>query len=132
MGIVVTGSGPHAGDLAAPRFGFEIRTVAWVHADLVIAFIGTVIAYLLLLTFAPVVPDNQSSHNEHAGSHRAHRLTEVRWILGIALAQGGIGYLQYFTGVPELLVAAHLLGVVILWNALIRHAIRVKAFSRSG
>ena len=28
----------------------------------------------------------------------------------IALAQGGIGYLQYFTGIPEVLVAAHLLG----------------------
>ena len=132
MGIVVTGSGPHAGDLAAPRFGFEIRTVAWIHADLVIAFIGTVLAYLLLLTFAPVVLNNQSSHVEQAGVLLARRLTEVRWILGIALAQGGIGYLQYFTGVPELLVAAHLLGVVILWNALIRHAIRVKAFSRLG
>ena len=49
LGIVVTGSGPHAGDLQAPRFGFEIRTVAWLHADLVIAFVGLLVGYLLLL-----------------------------------------------------------------------------------
>ena len=121
LGIVVTGSGPHAGDLQAPRFGFEIRTVAWLHADLVIAFVGLLVGYLLLLHFAPVVLD---------GNLTEKRKSEARWLLTIALAQGAIGYIQYFTGVPEVLVMAHLFGVVILWSALIRHGIRVRAFHR--
>jgi cytochrome c oxidase assembly protein subunit 15 len=37
--------------------------------------------------------------------------------LGISLAQGAIGYLQYFTGIPEILVAAHLLGATLFWIA---------------
>ena len=119
LGIVVTGSGPHAGDLAAPRFGFDIRTVAWLHADVVIAFIGLLVGYLLLLRFAPVVVDDQLT--------RA-RNREARTLLLITLAQGAIGYTKYFTGVPELLVMAHLLGVVILWSALVRHGIRTHAF----
>jgi cytochrome c oxidase assembly protein subunit 15 len=123
MGIVVTGSGPHAGDLAAPRFGFDIRTVAWLHADLVIAFLGLLLAYILLLRFAPVVPD---------GNLLAARRRESLRLLAITLAQGVIGYIQYFTGVPEYLVAAHLLGVVLLWSTLVRHAIRVEAFTRKG
>lgn len=119
LGIVVTGSGPHAGDLAAPRFGFDIRTAAWLHADVVIAFIGLLVGYLLLLRFAPVVVDDHLT--------RA-RNREARALLLITLAQGAIGYTQYFTGVPELLVMAHLLGVVILWSALVRHGIRTHAF----
>jgi cytochrome c oxidase assembly protein subunit 15 len=123
MGIVVTGSGPHAGDLAAPRFGFEIRTVAWLHADLVIAFIGLLLAYALLLHFAPVLLDERSL--------RA-RKSEMKKLIAITLAQGAIGYIQYFTGVPEYLVMAHLLGVVILWSSLVRHGVRVSAFSRAS
>lgn len=119
LGIIVTGSGPHAGDLTAPRFGFDIRTVAWLHADFVIAFIGLLTAYLLLLHFAPVVRDEVQ---------KSARTKEARILLAITLAQGAIGYIQYFTGVPELLVMAHLLGVVILWSALVRHAIRIAAF----
>lgn len=121
MGIVVTGSGPHAGDLAAPRFDFDIRTVAWLHADLVIAFIGLLLAYILLLRFAPVIPNS-----ELVGTRRSESLR----LLAIALAQGAIGYIQYFTGVPEFLVMAHLLGAVLLWSALVRHAIAVQALTR--
>ena len=40
LGTVVTGSGPHAGDATAPRFPFDLRTVAWLHADVVIALLG--------------------------------------------------------------------------------------------
>lgn len=121
MGIVVTGSGPHAGDTTAPRFGFEIRTVAWIHADLVIAFVGLLIGYMLMLHFAPVV-----NNQELLATRKAHA-----WrIFAITLAQGAIGYIQYFTGVPELLVMAHLLGAVTLWSVLVRHGLRVRAFSR--
>lgn len=122
MGIIVTGSGPHAGDISAPRFGFDIRTVAWLHADLVIAFVGLLLSYLLLLHFAPAVSEER---------YAAHRKREARRILAITLAQGAIGYIQYFTGVPELLVMAHLVGVVLLWSTLVRHGIRASVFSRA-
>ena len=127
LGIVVTGTGPHAGDLASPRFGFDIRTVAWLHADVVIAFIGLLVGYLLLLQFAPVIKDGENGEN---GAAKSARNREARTLLLITLAQGVIGYTQYFTSVPELLVMAHLLGVVVLWSALVRHAIRVRAFSK--
>ncbi len=43
---------------------------------------------------------------------------EVRraaWILlAITLAQGAIGYVQYFTGLPALLVGLHMLGSALL------------------
>ncbi|NDA80150.1 MAG: oxidase assembly protein [Actinobacteria bacterium] len=122
MGIVVTGSGPHAGDLAAPRFGFDIRTVAWLHADLVIAFVGLLLAYILLLHFATVVvaPDPELSQK---------RKVESKRLLAITLGQGAIGYIQYFTGVPEVLVLAHLIGVVLLWSTLVRHGVRAEVFA---
>ena len=122
MGIVVTGSGPHAGDLAAPRFGFDIRTVAWLHADLVIAFVGLLLAYILLLHFATVVvaPDPELSQK---------RKVESKRLLAITLGQGAIGYIQYFTGVPEVLVLAHLIGVVLLWSTLVRHGVRAGVFA---
>jgi cytochrome c oxidase assembly protein subunit 15 len=130
LGIVVTGSGPHAGDLSSPRFGFDIRTVAWLHADVVIAFVGLLVGYLLLLQFAPVIKDRETREDGENGAAKSARNREARTLLLITLAQGVIGYTQYFTGVPELLVMAHLLGVVVLWSALVRHAIRVRAFSK--
>ena len=47
LGTVVTGSGPHSGDAATPRFGLDPRTVAWLHADAVMLFVGLVVAILL-------------------------------------------------------------------------------------
>ena len=36
------------------------------------------------------------------------------------MAQAGIGYVQYFTGVPELLVGVHILGATLVWIAALR------------
>ncbi|CAB4879439.1 unannotated protein [freshwater metagenome] len=99
LGTIVTGSGPHAGDLQAKRFGFEIRTVAWLHADAVIALLGL----SLTLYFVNGV------------SKKTKKVLRAFFI--IALLQGFIGYLQYFTGIPEILVAAHLLGATLVWIA---------------
>ena len=97
VGTVVTGSGPNAGDISAPRFNIKIDTVAWIHAGLVIALI---LFSLFLFT--------QSSHNV---------LLRKRIItfLGFSLAQGCVGFLQYYQGLPELLVGIHLLGVTLVW-----------------
>jgi cytochrome c oxidase assembly protein subunit 15 len=47
----------------------------------------------------------------------------ILFFLAVCLAQGLIGYIQYLEGVPQLLVAAHLLGSTILWIS----ACRVRA-----
>ena len=99
-GTVVTGSGPHAGDEKAERFGFDPRTVSWIHADLVIALIVTT---LILLFVA-----------RQMGSIEIGNRLAV--FLIIILAQGLIGYTQYFTGLPEALVAAHLVGSTLVWG----------------
>ena len=112
LGTIVTGSGPHAGDAQAKRFDFDIRTVAWLHADVVI--------FLLGVTFAFYVAAGTSDQSKKA----------IKIFALIALAQGGIGYLQYFTGIPEVLVAAHLLGATLVWIAVWR--IRLSVITMDG
>ena len=106
VGTVVTGTGPHAGDQAAPRYNFDIRVVTWLHADLVIALCGAILALYLLLKLAPISSSPES---------RAHHLKLVKTFIILVLIQGGIGYLQYFTGVPIILVGLHLLGLCLVW-----------------
>jgi cytochrome c oxidase assembly protein subunit 15 len=97
MGTLVTGSGPHAGDVSAPRFNFDVRTVAWIHADIVIALLGLSLAYLI-------------SSTTPATTKRL-----LKFFFLTALFQGSIGYLQYFLGLPEVIVAAHMLGSTLVW-----------------
>jgi cytochrome c oxidase assembly protein subunit 15 len=97
LGTLVTGSGPHAGDEKAQRFGFDIRTIAWIHADAVIALLGLTAAFYILVR----------------NNHEIRR--KVTIFAAVALSQGAIGYIQYFTGIPEILVIAHLLGAVLVW-----------------
>jgi cytochrome c oxidase assembly protein subunit 15 len=99
LGTLVTGSGPHAGDEKAQRFGFDIRTVATIHAEAVIALLGVTLALYVAVRSNPL-------HNR-----------SLFIFLAIALGQGAIGYIQYFTGIPEILVAAHLLGSTLVWVA---------------
>lgn len=97
VGTLVTGSGPNAGDSSAPRFHLHFKFIAWMHADLVIG--------LVLLTALMFALTSQYS-----------MLRKRVAIFGlVALAQGGIGFLQYYRGLPELLVGAHLLGVALIW-----------------
>jgi cytochrome c oxidase assembly protein subunit 15 len=98
-GTVVTGSGPHAGDDQAERFNFDARVVSWIHADLVIALL-VLTGLLFLIT-------------RHSGLNLLHK--RVGLFLAISLLQGVIGYVQYFTGLPVVLVALHLLGATLVW-----------------
>ncbi|MEI6670407.1 MAG: COX15/CtaA family protein [Actinomycetes bacterium] len=97
LGTIVTGSGPHAGDIQARRFGFDPRLVSWIHADTVIALLG--------LTLALYVATLENKAINGA----------VKRFGVVALAQGAIGYVQYFTKLPILLVGAHLLGATLVW-----------------
>ncbi len=99
LGTVLTGSGPHAGDEDARRFGFEIRGVATLHAEAVIALLGITLAlYIAARNYPEII--------------RAIIIFTI-----ITLAQGVLGYIQYFTGIPEILVGFHLLGAVLVWIA---------------
>lgn len=100
LGTVVTGSGPHSGDADTPaRFGFDPRDVAWLHADAVWLFVGLVFALVLTARLT--------------GAGAALR-SRSRWLLGITLGQGVIGYVQYATDLPILLVVLHMLGAALL------------------
>ena len=102
-GTVVTGAGPHAGDENAIRLNVDIPSVARVHGASVIATL--LVAVVLVLTCKSSQPDRQYL-----------RPGLSKW-LTIALLQAVIGYVQYFTGVPELLVLAHVAGASLLYVA---------------
>jgi heme a synthase len=109
IGTVVTGSGPHAGDTDASgkvhRTGLQVSSMAQLHADAVMVLIGLSVG-LLALAFLL----------DRAG--RLYRAVGV--LLAVELAQGVIGYTQYFLHVPPLLVALHMLGACLVWLAALR------------
>jgi cytochrome c oxidase assembly protein subunit 15 len=100
-GTVVTGTGPHAGDEHVRRWGFDISTVARVHSATVLV----AVALALAVTW--------SIRSDRASREQLGPVLST-WMF-VAVVQGGIGYLQYFTGVPELLVGAHIAGATALW-----------------
>jgi cytochrome c oxidase assembly protein subunit 15 len=108
-GTLVTAAGPHSGDIHTPRLEVPIATLAQAHADLVFLLIGS----LLALGFGLRV------QGAAAGLWRRY------WVLvGVVLAQGVVGLVQYWTGVPDVLVLVHVLGATLvlvaaasLWTA---------------
>jgi cytochrome c oxidase assembly protein subunit 15 len=95
VGTVVTGSGPHAGDLDVPRNGLDPVQTSQLHADAVFLLIGLTIGLLLALRATGAAPAVQRA---------------ARWLLVIELAQGLVGFVQYFTDLPVVLVGVHMLG----------------------
>ncbi len=94
-GTVVTASGPHGGDAHAKRFSFLIPQVAEVHGTTVVVFLGLVLLtfWLLRRTRAPLEDQRR-----------------LGLVLVVACAQAAIGYIQYFNGIPALLVGFHIAG----------------------
>ena len=105
LGTIVTGAGPHSGDVdeddvpTGDRIGVDVETVSQLHADAVFLLVGLTIALLLALqaTDAP-------------GRVR----TAARDLLVVQLAQGVVGFVQYFTDLPIGLVLVHMLGAVLV------------------
>lgn len=104
-GTFVTGSGPHGGDAAADRLPFAVSTVARVHSLAVWVFLALVVIVLRQVSRGDADPAV---------------VGRGRVLVALVAAQGSLGYLQYFTGVPELLVGAHVLGSVLVWVAALR------------
>lgn len=100
VGTAVTGTGPHSGSPIAQRLPFKLRDVAQLHADIVWLLIGLTLVGLLLLRQGGAPEDVQK-----AG----------RILLILEAVQGAIGYTQYFTNLPVLLVGFHIAGATVLW-----------------
>lgn len=103
-GTVVTATGPHAGDETAVRFGFALTDVARVHSISVIGAVGLLVVSML------------RARRSNSGADR-HLVDALAQVGAVACLQAGVGYLQYFTGVPVVLVAVHIVGATALWLA---------------
>lgn len=99
VGTVVTGAGPHAGDRDAPRNGLDPLQLSQLHADLVLLFVGMTIGLVVLLHAVGASPT-------------ARRAAMI--LLVTEIAQGAVGFVQYFTDLPEVLVGAHMLGAALV------------------
>ena len=107
-GTVVTATGPHAGDENAVRFGFALTSVARVHSV-------TVLITIALIIFLAV---RAKQMNGDSSTRDA-----VQALLLAAVFQGAVGYVQYFNGVPVVLVAVHIVGAIALWFAVCNLAV---------
>ncbi|MGH4027461.1 COX15/CtaA family protein [Actinomycetota bacterium Odt1-20B] len=106
VGTVVTGSGPHAGDSSeVPRMGFDWETVSKLHA--VLAWIVVTLTFALWFVLKAVDAPRGP-------------LARTRELFLILLAQGVIGYVQYFTDLPEILVGLHMFGSCLVWIGVMR------------
>jgi cytochrome c oxidase assembly protein subunit 15 len=99
LGTVVTGSGPHAGDADARRTGLDPEAVSHLHANGVFLLVGLTIGLWLATRAA-------------GGPARV-----VAILLGVELAQGLIGFVQYVTELPVVLVGLHMAGACAVWLA---------------
>jgi cytochrome c oxidase assembly protein subunit 15 len=111
LGSVVTGSGPHAGDAEARRTGLDPDRMSQLHADAVVLLVGVTVALVAALYAVP--------------AHRSLRRAAAA-VLCVELAQGAIGFVQYFTGLPPALVAAHMLGAAVLVAAAVNLVLRTR------
>lgn len=100
-GTLVTGSGPHGGDENAERLGLFLPTITRVHAVTVWVFLAVLVITLLAL------------RRERAPLPVLRAGTAI---LVVSVAQGAIGYVQYWNGVPELLVFLHIIGAMSVWG----------------
>ncbi len=105
LGTVVTSSGPHGGDEKAERLPFLLSDVTRLHGVAVMIFLSIVLVTLWRL-------------RKDGAPAGLMRRAEV--LLAVLVAQGALGYLQYFTGVPAVLVGFHILGATTVWVAVLR------------
>jgi cytochrome c oxidase assembly protein subunit 15 len=99
LGTIVTSTGPHGGDPTAPRFAFSLHDVAQLHG----AAVEIYLAFCLLTLWSM-----------HRSGVAGRVMRRGEWLLVVLVAQAGVGYAQYFTGVPALLVGIHVTGAVLL------------------
>lgn len=102
LGTVTSGSGPHSGDGAATRNGFNLADVARLHS---LSMWGTLAVVVVLVVVARQLPRTRRA---------------ALGVLGVAAVQGAIGYTQYLLHLPEALVLAHMVGTT-LYTVAVAH-----------
>ncbi|MFI0709158.1 heme A synthase [Streptomyces inhibens] len=107
IGTIVTGTGPHAGDATKldHRIPLDWQEITQLHVDFVYIVVGLTVAlwFTLRAVKAPAAP----------------RRMVLELFACIAL-QGVIGYVQYFMGLPELVIGIHMLGSALVWICVLR------------
>lgn len=119
-GTLVTGSGPHSGRSEAEagasvaeqvaaasevrRLPIAVHDAARIHGTAMIAFLAVTIWVLVQV-------------RRHGAVESVQRA--ATGLLTVLLLQGALGYTQYFTGVPPLLVGLHVLGASMVWVAVL-------------
>jgi heme a synthase len=102
-GTAATGAGPHAGDSSgqqvAKRIPVALRDMAELHSSLALLLIGVTIGLVVGL---------------HMGDVPERVRRSGRILMAVMVAQAAVGYTQYFTHLPALLVEVHLLGATAL------------------
>ena len=100
-GTATTGAGPHAGaQNAAQRLAVPLEDVTRVHSGIVI-----ILVVLTLATLRLMARSGASDKAQERG----------RLLLLAMVIQGAIGYTQYFTHLPPVLVGVHVAGATTVW-----------------
>jgi cytochrome c oxidase assembly protein subunit 15 len=107
VGVVVTGAGPHAGDAATPRNGFDLET--WQHYHSWPAYLMTALVLITLVLAWRSVPTSQWSNPA---------VKSLGVLLVVSIIQGVLGVVQANMGVPALLAGAHMLGASLIISLL--------------
>ncbi|MDO5752218.1 heme A synthase [Arthrobacter sp.] len=99
LGTLVTGSGPHSGDSTSPRMQLDGYLSTRIHVLPVYVLVVTAVLLVVLLWRSP----------------RGDMLRNAAILLVVSVIfQGSIGYWQYFTGIPAILVGVHMLGASLM------------------
>jgi cytochrome c oxidase assembly protein subunit 15 len=104
-GTVVTGAGPHSGGGKhenVARLDIKLENAARIHSGIVWIFLAAVLVMVWLL------------RRDRASRGMQQRVTVL---LVLLVAQGALGYIQYFNDIPALLVGFHVAGAALVWTA---------------
>ncbi|SMX73758.1 cytochrome c oxidase assembly protein subunit 15 [Brevibacterium sp. 239c] len=94
FGVLTTGAGPHSGSTMSTRNGLDNIWITRAH--------GFPVWLLVIATITTLV---------FAVKRHTVMVKPLVVLLIVEVAQGIIGYVQYFTGVPIVLVAFHMIGL---------------------
>lgn len=110
-GTIVTGAGPHAGDSRAERLPFLVQEVTRVHGLVAVGLFAIVAA---------------TWYGLRSRADRAALRRRLRAVAGLLAVQGAVGYTQYFTGVPVLLVGIHIALATLIWMRIVQAAMTAR------
>ena len=95
FGVLTTGAGPHSGSTISTRNNLDNIWVTRLHA--------APVWLLVVATLSALVVARKKAQSA--------MVAPLTVLLIVEVVQGVIGYVQYFLGVPELLVALHMVGL---------------------